>query len=214
MKKIIWYLKVLFGCLMMFSTVTTFGQRDTVKTGKTDDAMIVKPGKPNDSMAVKPANPNDDMAMAVMTDTGFINKNIMDNMMEIQIAKLGRDKGNAQVKKIAALMISDHTALLNQLQKLAKKKHPGASNANISPMPALAPMKIAPGSDFNKTWASGVLTMHEVKFNELNTFLSFTQDAELKAAATEALARVKVHRDLLSKIAGVKVISGSKVVRI
>ncbi len=199
---------------MMFSTVTMFGQTDTVKTGKTNDAMIVKPGKPNDSMAVKPPHPNDDMAMAVMTDTGFINKNIMDNMMEIQIAKLGRDKGNAQVKKVAALIIRDHTAILNELLRLARKKHPGASNANISPMPALAPMKISPGSDFNKTWASGVLTMHEVKINELNIFIGFTQDAELKAAASEALARIKVHRNLLSKIPGVKVSSGTKVVRI
>lgn len=211
MKKKICYLKVLFGSLMIFSAVSTFAQTDTVKTGQTNDAMIVKPGKPNDSMAVKPPHPNDDMAMAVMTDTGFINKNIMDNMMEIQVAKLGRDKGNAQVKKVAALMITDHTAILNELQRLAKKKHPGASNANKYKMPAIARMKIPKGSDFNKTWASGVLTMHEVKINELNTFIGFTRDAELKAAATQALARTKVHRDLLSKIPRAKVVSATNI---
>ncbi len=208
-----WYLKILFGSLI-FSSVRTLAQTDTVKTGKTNDAMIVKPGKPNDSMAVKPPNPNDDMAMAVMTDTGFINKNILDNMMEIQVAKLGRDKGNAQVKKVAALMITAHTAILNELQRLAKKKHPDASNANRDKMPAIAPMTIPKGSDFSKTWASGVLKMHEVKINELNTFIGFTQDAELKVAATQALAKIKVHRDLLSKIPGAKVVSETKVVRI
>jgi hypothetical protein len=56
--------------------------------------------------------------------------------------------------------------------------------------------------------------MHEVKSNELNTFIGFTQDAELKVAATQALAKIKVHRDLLSKIPEAKVVSETKVVRI
>lgn len=174
--------------------------KDTVKTGKTNDPMVVDPGRVNDGMAVKPAKPNDDNA--VLTDTGFINKNIADNMMEIQLSKIGRDKGTgALIKKVASQMILDHTTILNDLKKLAARKKTGAA---IAPMPNLPQANMKPADNFDQVWASQMLTMHVAKIAELENYITITQDAAIKLVATNALNKIRSHQQMLEKIPGAK----------
>ena len=174
---------------------------DTVKTGKSNDPMVVNPGETTDRMDVKPGRTNDDMA--AFTDTGFISKNIMDNMMEIKLAKLGQTKGTSpQVKRAAAVMISDHTIMLNDLKKLAVKK--GVSQGSFMHSMPPVPGDIASGSDFDKTWASQMLTMHEAKIAELENAIQQSSDPDIKAAAAKALPKIKMHRHMLMKINGTR----------
>lgn len=189
--------------IVIFADDASFAQTqgDTVKTGKTNDPMVINPGGASDSMTVKPEKTND--AMAAFTDTGFISKNITDNLIEIKLAKLAQAKGTgAQVKKAAALIISDHTIMLNDLKKLAAKK--GVSQKGSMPDMASMPADIVMGSDFNKTWASQMLTMHEEKIAELENTISLSADKDIKAAASRALPKMKLHRDMLLKISGAK----------
>lgn len=202
MKKIRFLSKLLFSCLLFFLCYSSFAQAsgDTIKTGKANDPMVVNPGTVNDSLSVNPGKPND--PMATMTDTGFINKNIEDNIMEIQMAKLGRDKvTSAAAKKVAGQMITDHTAILNDLRKLAVKSGAGIKDHD---MPQALP-NIPEGSDFTAKWASAMLTMHEAKIDELEKFMVVTQNKGLKAAIAKALPKIKMHRNLLAKIPGAKV---------
>lgn len=177
-------------CVEVASAQTT---KDTINPGKPDDPMIMNPEKTND-------------ANAVMTDTGFISKNIMDNMMEIRLSKAGQEKGNAAVKKIAALMVTDHTAMLNDLRMLAASKHAGSVEGHMGGMASRPPMPETtnPEGDFNATWASQMLTMHDAKIRELESFVSVTQDAQIKALAMKALPKIKMHRDMLAQIPGAK----------
>ncbi|MEJ7679795.1 MAG: DUF4142 domain-containing protein [Segetibacter sp.] len=145
---------LLLAIPLMFTLTSSVAQttKDTVKTGKANDPMVVDPGMPDDSMAVKPAIPNDEMA--ALTDTGFISKNIMDNIEEIRLSKLGQSKGrSAQVKRAAALMVRDHTAILNDLKKLAANK--GISEHSYEHEMQSMPMNIASGSTLIKP---GLLT--------------------------------------------------------
>src|SRR5437868_2392257 len=99
------FIPMLSVCLMATSA-GAFAQTSsgTVNPGTANDPMVVDPGRANDSIAVKPGKTNDDMA--TLTDTGFINKNIVDNMMEVQLSKLAVDKStSADVKKVARLMV-------------------------------------------------------------------------------------------------------------
>lgn len=195
--------KSLFTAILFFIFHFSFAQTsaDTVKTGKTNDPMVVNPDKSNDGIAVNPGKTND--PMAAMTDTGFINKNIMDNMMEIQLSKLGRDKAtSAAVKKVAGQMITDHTAILNDLKRLAARK--GATN-QLHEMPVMPPADMSAGTDFDAKWASAMLTMHEAKIDELEKFMATTRDAGIKAAIGKALPKIRAHRDMLAKIPGAKV---------
>src|SRR5688500_9528729 len=62
-------------------------------TSMTDTTRSIVTGQGND-------------VSAAMSDTGFISKNITDNMIEIQLSKMGRDKAkNEQLKKIATQMV-------------------------------------------------------------------------------------------------------------
>lgn len=174
-----------------------------VSSGKTNDPMVVNPGKANDAIAVKPGKTNDNMA--ALTDTGFISKNIADNTMEIQMAKSGRDKSTSPaVKKVASQMITDHTAILNDLRRLAAKNGAGTKGNNMNAMPDM-PSDLLQGGDFNTKWASTMLTMHEAKIDELEKFMSTTRDAALKAAIGKALPKIRAHREMLAKLPGAKV---------
>ena len=180
--------------------------KDTVKPGKTNDQMVVDPQRSTDGMRVNRGKPAE--GMAVLTDTGFINKNIADNIMEIQLSKIGLNKGTGQqVKKLARQMVADHTAILNALKKLAATAMaPTApSNPGRSAMPTASEGLIEEGKDFNASWASKMLTMHEAKISELESFLPVTQNAELKAVIGVALPKIRAHRDMLSKIPGAEV---------
>ena len=195
--------KIFIAAILVFAINISFSQThsDTLKTGKTNDPMVVNPGKGNDSMTLNPGKTND--AMAAFSDTGFISKNIIDNMMEIKLAKLALAKGtSAQVRKAAAILITDHSIMLNDLKKLAVKK--GVSQNSY--MPDTLPMStgITSGSKFDKMWASEMLTMHEAKIAELENYISLSADPDIKAAANRALPKIKLHRNMLMKIAGAK----------
>lgn len=202
MKQIKKFLPQAISAILILNSLTTTAQtqNDTVKTGKTGDPMVVNPGKVADSMVVKPPKPND--PNAVLTDTGFINKSIIDNLMEIELAILGRDKGQSkQVKEIAASIIADHTTILSDLRKLAAKKQIALSKTE---KPALPQTNMKPSDDFDPVWGSQMLTKHEAKIAELERFLTVTQDADIKAAISKALPKVRMHRDMLAKIPGAK----------
>jgi putative membrane protein len=173
------------------NTSSTTGSANPGGTGTTamgDSGSAMKTGSTNDTSSA-------------MTANDFISKNIIDNNMELQLIKMGRDKAtNAQVKKAATQMMTDHTQMLSDLKTLAGKKQvtvPAANTADMSAMPSLSG---ATGKEFDQAWASEMLTMHEAKLNELQNVLSQTQDADIKALATKALPKIKMHRDMLSKI--------------
>lgn len=197
-----------FIICLFFLSFKTSGQTnsDTLKTGKANDAMIVNPGKGNDGMAVKPSKPND--GMSVLSDTAFVAKNIDDNRMEIELSKLGQQKGTSiAVKKIAATMVTDHTAILNDLEKLSVKKR--ATAGAFQKEMAMQQPTLPEGKDFDKVWASQMLTMHNAKIAELETFIGLTKDATLKAAVMKAIPKLKAHREMLLKIPGAKENAGA-----
>jgi predicted outer membrane protein len=193
---------LVLSAMIAFGASASFAQtsKDTVKLGHGNDAMNVNPGKANDGMAVKPGDPHD--GMSVLSDTSFLSKNIMDNQMEIKLSKLGQEKGtDPATKKAAAQMISDHTALLQELERLASAKQGAGSRSRASDMPTT---DFPNGKEFDAAWAGQMLTMHDAKIAELEKFLSLTKDPALKSVVLKALPKIKAHRELLLKIPGAK----------
>ncbi|GEO08370.1 DUF4142 domain-containing protein [Segetibacter aerophilus] len=185
--------------LLAFNPSIAQTSKDTVKAGHAGDGMVVNPGKVDDGMAVKPASPHD--GMSVLSDTAFLSKNIMDNRMEIRLSKLGQAKGTSPaVKKAASVMITDHTAILNDLMKVASAGGvSGKENQNEMTMPSLPE-----GKEFDANWAGQMLLMHEAKIAELESFIGLTKNATLKAVVMRAIPKIKSHRELLLKIPGAK----------
>lgn len=61
-------------------------------------------------------------------------------------------------------------------------------------------LKSAPASQFNSLYVSQMLTMHEAKIEELQTALRRISDPILKTAVTEALPKIRFHRDILVRL--------------
>jgi len=175
--------------------------RDTVKSGRTNDSMVVVPRRSKDGLTVNPGKPAE--GMTIMTDTGFIRQNIMDNLLEIELARDGEKRGStAEVKKLAAQMLTDHTAILNAFRKVAAATNFRVSATNTSMSVMLSSSAV--GKEFDATWASEMLTMHEAKIRELESFLSVTQNAALKTLIGVCLPRLRAHIEMLLKIPGAK----------
>jgi predicted outer membrane protein len=199
----------------MLGASTGFAQetKDTLKTGETTHDMVIKPEPPKDSMVVNPGRAGDNMV--VLSDTGFISKNITDNMHEIQLSKVGLNKGTGAVKKVATQMISDHTGMLNALTKMAAKKGLRLPQSKTAMSSVHTPgVEMKAGKDFNASWATQMLNMHAAKIMELENFLPVTQDAELKTLIGLALPKMRAHRDMLEKIPGAEVTKtpGAKII--
>ena len=202
MKKIKRHLNLLLVTATIAATCTTSlaqTSKDTVRPGHPNDGMNVDPGKANDPMAVKPAAPHD--GMSVISDTGFLSKNILDNQMEIKLSKIAQEKAtDPATKKVAALILKDHAALLSEMEKLAATKTGNSSRSQGNRTDP--PTNFPEGKGFDAAWAGEMLTMHEAKIAEMENFLSLTKDPALKAAVMKALPKIKAHKELLLKIPG------------
>src|SRR3954467_14934482 len=158
MEKIKRHLSVLLVTVIVMATCTTSvaqTSKDTVRLGHSNDGMNVDPGKANDPMAVKPAAPHD--GMSVISDTAFLSKNIMDNQMEIKLSKLAQEKAaDPATKKVAEVMLKDHTALLSELEKLAATKSGNGSKSQGNRTDP--PTNFPAGKDFDASWAGEMLT--------------------------------------------------------
>ena len=137
------------------------------------------------------------MMMTPITDTGFLSKNIRSNMMEIHMSEAGRDRGNKEMIRAAEMMIKDHTQILTDLTTIA-----GRLGVVV---PEDTDMNMAMGDNmnaklFNITWTNQMLTMHKAKVKELEMAIPQLKDPALKAAASSALPKVKLHTQMLEKI--------------
>lgn len=210
MKKILGSLPQLLLVTAVSLTIGCNSGSSTEETSTTSDTKGNSPGinlNPTitgDSAGLVNTPSNND-ANAVMTDTGFISKNIVDNMMEIQLSKMGRDKSkSADVKRAANLMITDHTQMLNDLRSLAGKKQVSipatATGHHMGDTSALSSLRTTSGTDFDNSWTGHMLTMHQAKVTELENALNQTQDADIIAAINKALPKVRNHVEVLTKI--------------
>jgi predicted outer membrane protein len=261
-------------------------------------------------------------------DTAFISKNIRDNVMEVQLSRMGLQRAtDSRVKNAARQMVTDHTQILNELAQVGRKYHlngmdgsnmasgTGSGNMNHGQMNAsgrnngqqgntssggkrqgrnntsgsgtmgsqndtgdtgntgttgtnsrtgtsgttgsgtgtgntsgsgqqmdsagtsgasgsgsmtgtgsgatmgmgnrgngmnsgmqmnnmqdTTALAAATGAEFDRLWLSQMLTMHEAKLAELTAAAGTLNDTELKAAVTRAIPKIRMHRDMLSRL--------------
>ena len=194
-------LKSFAGILLFFASNNLPAQSplDTIKPGTANDPMAIKPEATDDGIAVKPVTPN--MRMFAISDTAFLAKNILDARLGIQLSKLAGEKAKTQaVKKIAEQMIKDHSEILAVLMKLAPKTSAGALNKLNEP----ALPRSLQVEDFDAAWAGLMLRMHELKIEEMETFINMTNNLKLKEVILRTIPKIKMHREVLLQVPGAK----------
>jgi putative membrane protein len=135
-------------------------------------------------------------------DANFAVEAANGNMIEVQLAGLAKTKAvNSRVKKFAAMMITDHMKLNEDLQKIASAK-------NISLPQALSDegkkdidnLNKKTGKDFDRAYMHMMLADHKKDVSEFEKAAKDCKDPELKSFIEQALPVMRKHRDSAAAI--------------
>jgi len=124
---------------------------------------------------------------------------VASNYAEVGLAKTAQQKSsNAEIKEIADMLVTDHTALIGRLKDYAGRN-------NITTPTEITPdaqkdandLADAKPDDFNKKWCNELLDKHESTISKLEGSLNDISDPALKTIITDALPKIRMHRDKL-----------------
>jgi putative membrane protein len=145
--------------------------------------------------------------------TGFVQQALQSGEEEVALGKLAAEKSqNGEVKQFAQMLVSDHTAVNEQLRLLAQRN--GAtpaprddskrSGTDSSPPSATAPgaapsspevqqLSQLSGTDFDKKFLEIVVERHEKSVELYSAEAEKGANPAAKKLATEALPKIKEH---------------------
>jgi putative membrane protein len=141
-------------------------------------------------------------AAATSSPEGFVTAAAIGDMYEIESSKLALQKSqNADVKKFAQQMITDHTRTSGELKKIA-------SSANLTPPTQLDNrrqgmidnLKAATGAAFDKAYITQQQASHAETVTLLENQINDGQNAALKQFAQKNLPAVRMHREMVDKM--------------
>ena len=129
-------------------------------------------------------------------DKGFMQTAAKDGMMEVEMGKMGQKQAkNAEVKKFATRMVTDHSKANAQLKALAKKK--GVT------LDAEAPkMDKMDEANFDKEYMDHMVEEHEKDVAAFEEEAKDGSDPDVKAWANKTLPTLKKHLELAKQIQG------------
>lgn len=143
---------------------------------------------------------------AAEKDAQFVVDVVAANYGEVELAKAAEQKStNQEIKDLASMLESDHTALIGTL-----KDYAGKTNISVPASPTPEAQKDAQDmvdknkkeSDFNKEWTNTMIDKHEKTISKLEGDSSSISDPALQAIIAQALPKVRMHRDKLMELKG------------
>jgi len=169
-------------------------------TNRSSTSNTVAVNNSNSATVNSPANSTASNSTAVMQDN-FYTDAAQGGMTEVELSKLAlRKSQNAEVKKFAQMMVSDHGKANDELKALAGKKSvklpDGVSSGQKSTIEDLGKLT---GADFDKKYVETMVKDHE-KTVALFEDNADNSDAEIKAFATKTLPTLKSHLEMINGI--------------
>jgi putative membrane protein len=135
-------------------------------------------------------------------DADFVARTVELNYGEIKFAQLAtQNSSNPEVKKMAAMLVTDHTKTLNELKAFASGKSISVPvEEDDEARRKTERFSDEAGKDFDKKWCRQMIDRHEESINKFEKRIDKTEDADLKAWLTKTLPVLKSHRDQLEAI--------------
>lgn len=136
-------------------------------------------------------------------DTGsFVTNAAQSDMYEIQAAKIAEQKSkNADVKKFAKQMVTDHTKLGEEMKPvIAKAGQTPPTDLDQRHKGFLDNLKAASAADFDKTYMDQQVAAHDETLTLLQGYAKDGSDAGLKDAAGKAVPIVQHHSDMAKQL--------------
>jgi putative membrane protein len=132
----------------------------------------------------------------------FVSNAAQSDMYEIKAGQMAQQKGQAAgVKDFGKMMVTDHTAMTNQMKPLiqaAGKTPPADLDQRRKGM--LDNLTAANGADFDKVYLAQQEAAHNEALTLMQGYADHGDDAGLKAAAAKAVPKVQMHLDKVKQL--------------
>ncbi len=158
-----------------------------------------KDGAENTNETAKEANEEIIEDKDLEKDADFIVEAVAANYAEIHLAQqaLGRSQ-DAEAQKMATMLVTDHTKVLNELKAYASK------NGIVLPVEETDKAKKdeqklseKDAEDFDKKWCSELIDAHQNTIDKFEKRVDRTEDPELKTWISNTLPSLKMHLQML-----------------
>jgi putative membrane protein len=128
-------------------------------------------------------------------DRDFMMQAAKGGMMEVEMGQMAQKQAqNADVKKLADTLVSDHTKANNQLMGIAQKK-----GVKLDAKPKMDKMS---GSNFDEQYLSTMEQDHQKTINLFQTEAKNGSDADVKAFANKTLPTLQKHLKMVKDTQG------------
>ena len=129
-------------------------------------------------------------------DVNFIQKAAGGGQQEVENGKMAeRQAKSAEVKNIAARMVSDHTRINSELTALAKRKGVTFNTSGVK-------AQNLGSADFDRTYLKLLEETHKTDIADFERAAKGANDSELKAWAAKTLPTLKQHLALVEAAEG------------
>ena len=155
----------------------------------------------NSNVVVANANVN---AHANATGDNFLTEAASGGMAEVELGKMASTKAqNAEVKKFAQMMVTDHSKANDELKALAAKKNITLPTSPIAKhQSVIQELQSKSGAEFDKAYVEDMLEDHEKDVAEFEKQSQSNPDADVKAFAAKTLPTLKKHLESIKAIHG------------
>ena len=171
----------------LFITSCNSGEKTADGTTVSDSSDSKKVAEERNDKKFDNSTIEDDSKFAVKAADG--------GMMEVELSKLALTKSTSpEVKKLAKMMVDDHTAANNELKKLAGTKNISVPAAiSTDRQEKLTDFMKKTGNDFDKDYTSYLVSDHKDDVDLFKKQAEKGKDAELKAWAAGKVATLEHH---------------------
>jgi putative membrane protein len=171
------------------------------KAATRDNTMAQPTGSDQSASQTSSTSPSSTMASAE-TDQKFVEDAIKGNRAEVTLGKMVASKAqDSSVKQFAQLMVKDHTAALNELQQLAKKKNIDVPQDLPDDAQQLqGKLQSDSGKQLDKDYMDGMVQDHQKDVQEFQDAAQNAKDPEVKQLASKLLPKLQEHLDKAKQV--------------
>jgi putative membrane protein len=130
-------------------------------------------------------------------DATFLHDAAYGGMKEVEAGKVAKTKGQSKdVKSLADMMVTDHTAMNEKVKALAAKKNVQLPDSlSTDDMDKIRNNKKT-GAGFDKEYANMMVDDHESTIRKFEDAANNSKDPDIKALANEALPKLRHHLEM------------------
>lgn len=172
------------------------------KAATRDNTMAQPTGSDQSASQTSSTSPSSSTSPTGGSDQKFLEDAIKGNRAEVTLGKMVASKAqDSGVKQFAELMVKDHTAALNELEQLARKKNMDVPQDLPDEAQQLqSKLQSDSGKQLDKDYMEGMVQDHQQDVQEFQDASQNAKDPEVKQLASKLLPKLQQHLDKAKQV--------------